>query len=398
MKIYTKNLNNILKQFKLFFINIPLIMELPKKRGPKGKKNKLINPDDNIITENFTKKTETHETINGIEKTDENIPTIQEVPEKIHKKRGRKPKGGKIVNSQELGSFNGVNDENKNNANKITKPNIILHLKCFLSDLDNNSFFNPSSFNFSKDKLMYETIGVNLLNQNTTNQLDDNNNYHNIINKSNDEYESDDSIDVKNGGDINKETYKKLKQLEISLHLNNNVDKKSSCFWCTFDFDNPAIYIPKSYMFGKYNVYGCFCSPECSCAYLMNESVDNASKFERYYLLNHIYSKIYKYEKNIKPAPNPYYTLNKYYGNLSIQEYRSLLQNERLFLVVDKPLTRIMPELIEDNDEYILNKKVIPFNLSASSCENNNTYKVKNKIQKKNKTKNNIINEKFGIS
>jgi hypothetical protein len=397
-------------------------MELPKKRGPKSKKIKPINADEiltenpnsqqtsDIVTQIFNNATSLFgneaqllgkDASVGSEKNLElNSFSIGEVPEKIHKKRGRKPKGGKIVNAQEVVSLNNANNDNKDaTTNKLTKPNIILHLKCFLSDLDNNSGFNPSSFNFSKDKLIYETIGDDvLLNQNITTPLNDNNTYHNIINKSSDEYESDDSVDVKNGGDLNKEIHKKLKQLEISLHLNNNVDKKSACFWCTFDFDNPAIYIPKSYMFGKYNVYGCFCSPECSCAYLMNESIDNASKFERYYLLNHIYTKIYKYEKNIKPAPNPYYTLNKYYGNLTIQEYRSLLQNERLFLVVDKPLTRIMPELIEDNDEYILNKKVIPFNLSVSSSSENTSYKVKKKIQKKIKTKNNIINEKFGIS
>ena len=46
---------------------------------------------------------------------------------------------------------------------------------------------------------------------------------------------------------------------------------------------------------------------------------------------------INNYDKNIKPAPNPYYTLDKFYGNLSIQQYRRLLKNERLLLVVDKP-------------------------------------------------------------
>ena len=54
--------------------------------------------------------------------------------------------------------------------------------------------------------------------------------------------------------------------------------------------------------------------------------------------------------------------LDKYYGNLSIQEYRSLLKTERLFLIVDKPLTRILPEFHEDNDDYILNNKIIPTN------------------------------------
>ena len=108
-------------------------------------------------------------------------------------------------------------------------------------------------------------------------------------------------------------------------------------------------------------------------------------------LINHIYSKIYEYKKNIKPAPNPHYMLEKYYGNLTIQEYRSLLNSERLFLIVDKPLTRILPEFHEDNDEFIINNKIIP--------SNNYQVKKKNSLpNKKPQTKNNIVNEKFGFN
>jgi hypothetical protein len=52
---------------------------------------------------------------------------------------------------------------------------------------------------------------------------------------------------------------------------------------------------------------------------------------------------------------------------------------------VDKPLTRILPEFHEDNDEFIIHNKIIP----------SNNYNLK-KIQKK--TKNNIVNEKFGMN
>jgi hypothetical protein len=184
-----------------------------------------------------------------------------------------------------------------------------------------------------------------------------------------------------------KEIWKKLKSLEHKLHTNNICDKKSACFWCTYDFDNPPIYIPKHFIKESYHVYGCFCSPECATAYLMEESIDSSSKFERYFLINHIYSKIYDYKKSIKPAPSPQYMLEKFYGNLTIQEYRALLRNERLFLIVDKPLTRILPELHEDNDDFIINNKIIP----------SNTYHIKKKLQRK-QNKNNILNEKFGIS
>jgi hypothetical protein len=114
----------------------------------------------------------------------------------------------------------------------------------------------------------------------------------------------------------------------------------------------------------------------------MNENIDSSTKFERYHLLNHIYAKIYNYTKNIKPAPSPYYMLQKYYGNLTIQEYRSLLHNERLFLIVDKPLTKILPELHEDNDRFLINNKLIPSSASSADASSSSAT-IRKKMQKK---------------
>jgi hypothetical protein len=307
------------------------------------------------------------------------------------KKRGRKPKGGKII-QQNLQSI----------IQKECKPNIILHLKCSLKDLtsdgDHNSNFtsaNVDPYNFeSNNELNYDLISNSLL----SNSLIDKDKFYNtnitpmfalndlIQNKDQEEFEEQEEIN--NSSVIEtREIWRKLKILEHNLHINNISDKKSACFWCSCDFDNPPIYIPKHFIKNSYNVYGCFCTPECAVAHLMEENIDSSAKFERYHLINHIYSKIYEYKKNIKPAPNPYYMLDKYYGNLTIQEYRSLLRSERLFLIVDKPLTRILPEFHEDNDEFIINNKIIP----------SNNYHVKKRLQKKMpQTKNTILNEKFG--
>ena len=179
--------------------------------------------------------------------------------------------------------------------------------------------------------------------------------------------------------------FNKLKKLSINLHTNNINEKKSACFWCSYDFDNLPIYIPKYELNKTYYCYGCFCSPECAVAHLFREPIDTAMRFERYHLLNNLYCKIYNYKKNIKPAPDPYYTLEKYYGNLNIQEYRKLLEHERLLLIVDKPLTRVLPELHDENDDFVLNNKSIP---SA------NIYKLKRKnIQ----SKNNILSINFNL-
>lgn len=349
--------------------------------SPSNNQNVVLN-----VTENDTTSSNiviiTNPNLEGsiddiLDDTDTNTDTKQ-----VIKKRGRKPKGGKIV-QQIIHTENKIND----------KPNVILHLKCSIRDLQMANLNNIESYTFnSKSNLNYDVIGEeNISSVNTycnkTSDIITNNNFKNNDFKNND-YEYIDELYPQNK-DGNKEIWRKLKQLEHNLHINNVNNKKSACFWDSCDFDNPPIYIPKHYINGTYHVYGCFCSPECGVAYLMNENIDSSTKFERYHLFNHIYSKIYDYKKNIKPSPNPHYMLEKFYGNLSIQEYRSLLRNERLFIIVDKPLTRILPELHDDNDEFILNNKIIP---------SNNNYQLKSRMNKKKTNKNLILNENFGIS
>jgi hypothetical protein len=348
------------------------------KRGRKSKKDLLIalnmNPLESAnALENYNVQIKVDEKYNEfvneniqLNVTDENIVVKQNIVniednKPISKKRGRKPKGGKIIDQITL-----------SNNKKNIKPNIILHLKCWLKDLHDSGLNDIESYHFSTNKdLTYEVIK-----NESINNLSYKNNSHNEKIK---ELDEDD--------ESNKNIWKKIKQLEYNLHINNTGDKKSACFWCTYDFDNPPIYIPKFFIKNSYHVYGCFCSPECATAFLMEECIDSSTKFERYHFINHLYGKIYNYTKNIKPAPNPYYMLDKYYGNLSIQEYRSLFKNERLFLIVDKPLTRVLPELHEDNDDFILSNKIIP----------SNNYQIKPKIQRKATNKTSILNENFGI-
>ena len=328
---------------------------IKQKRGRKPKQVAIIDPDtspEDSITPSLDN-------------------TVVVTEDKILKKRGRKPKGGKIV-QQKL----------SNQLDQPSKPNIMLHLKCSINDLNGNNVENGiDSFAFAntKSELAYEIVTdekniimpVKTLHPTYSCEI---------------EHDTFDDDCNKSKSSDSRTLWNKLKELQHNLHNNNVNDRKSACFWCTCDFDNPSIYIPKHFVEESYHVYGCFCSPECATAYLMEENIDDSSKFERYFLLNNIYSKIYNYSKNIKPAPNPRFLLDKYYGNLSIQEYRGLLQSDRLFLIVDKPLTRILPELHEDNDAFIINNKIIP----------SNTYQLKKQHNKQNK--NSIVNEKFGLS
>lgn len=300
----------------------------------------------------------------------EEVSSIVEVVKPLPKKRGRKPKGGKII-LQNVVIGNSHESE----------PNIILHLKCSLKDIS-DSFqetykYNPTiesiqSFNFDNP------AGTNFL---TNDLLETNDEYTNkgtnfccSKKKSKSISNVDDIDDDDSHNDVDTKTiWKKLNSLKIKLHRNDISGKRSACFWCTCDFDNPPIFIPKNEFRNVYQVYGCFCSPQCGTAYLMHERIDSSIKFERYQLLNHIYGKVYNYEKNIKPAPDPHYILDKYYGTLTIKEYRDLFKNDQLLLVVEKPLTHVFPELYEDNSDFLLNQRIIP--------TSNNTFKLKRKVK-----------------
>lgn len=215
------------------------------------------------------------------------------------------------------------------------------------------------------------------------------NNVNNICSGKERDRDRDTEDDTDSSNVNEREIWRKINQLKLSFHKSDicqNIGgtQRSACFWCTCEFDSPAIYIPKSCSKEGYQVYGCYCSPECAAAFLMNENIDTSTRFERYHLLNSVYGKIYKYEKSIKIAPNPYYLLNKYYGNLTIQEYRKLFHSDQMIYVVNKPLTHILPELYEDNNDFLLNTKIIP------------THSVN--IKKNKPLKSNILNNAFGIN
>jgi len=162
----------------------------------------------------------------------------------------------------------------------------------------------------------------------------------------------------------NKEIMKKINRLKYSFHsgepIQTKINHKSACFWDTCEFDGPVYYIPIMLVNGVFHVSGCFCSPECAVASLLKEPIDTSTKFERLHLLNLLYGN--PNGKGPKPAPNPNYLLDKYYGNLTIQEYRTLLKGTQIIHVVNKPLTHILPELYEDNNDFLVNSKVIPTN------------------------------------
>ena len=127
---------------------------------------------------------------------------------KVHKKRGRKPKGGKIIAKKKKVMA----------TKKPDKPNIILHLKCSSSDLAEVSSHTSCSFapHSEGSQLQWENIHSSSRKVSTS--------------TSKEEDEEEEIIP-------NKPIWDKLKQLSKNLHFNDVSAKKSNCFWCTYPFE-----------------------------------------------------------------------------------------------------------------------------------------------------------------
>ena len=328
----------------------------------------------------------------------------------INKKRGRKPKAGIILNSK-----GGIYDTTE-------VPNIILHLKCHLADLKSNELISNYEYTPAISEVESYTSQSNyhqpsdIVTQ-KTNELDDddyddeNNMPHaeetivqhntnirisseHIVNEITHHTDRNDANNANNANNANvnrnidttaqtvtkktatdatihvindrnqKEIMKKIHRLKYSFHNGETVQTKMNhrpaCFWDTCEFDGPIYYIPIMIVNGVFQVNGCYCSPQCAVAALLKESLDTSTKFERLHLLHLLYG--VPNSKGFKPAPNPHYLLDKYYGNLTIQEYRTILKGSQMIHIVNKPLTHILPELYEDNNDFLVNSKVIPAN------------------------------------
>lgn len=356
----SENVNNILSG--KMEITEEIIKEIKKKRGRKSTKELLLLSKYN----------------------NQNTKDIQTQDVKVHKKRGRKPKGGKLIKPTDMHNMNA----------EETKPNIILHLRCNPEDItDKNIIFNKHfEYNPNIENIQpFDSFETNFSN---------NNKIYNVEVSASEYYKNNEKTSINEITTSKCETYNenmdtqtlvkedtnvinikdiwiKLKELQNKLKNNSICDKKSSCFWCTCDFDNPPVHIPKCVIDETYEVYGCFCMPECAAAYLLNEHIDTSIKWERYSMLNNLYSNVYNYTDNIKPSPNPHYVLDKFYGDLTIEEYRTLIRKGKQLLIINKPLTHTLPELVEDsvvdsknsNKQYKLSRNKPSYNKLKTSSK-----------------------------
>tara|TARA_Y100000310_G_C20571752_1_gene758410 strand:+ start:129 stop:1109 length:981 start_codon:yes stop_codon:yes gene_type:complete len=126
------------------------------------------------------------------------------------------------------------------------------------------------------------------------------------------------------------------------------------CFWCTEPFDGFPIGLPVMMHQGIFYVDGCFCSPECAAAYNF-DNTESTLVWERYSLLNLLYTKMINNVTTDIQIAAPRQALKKFGGILSIEEYREFNNNYyKQYKVITPPMISILPSLEKtDSDNHI---------------------------------------------
>lgn len=107
-----------------------------------------------------------------------------------------------------------------------------------------------------------------------------------------------------------------------------------ACYWCVHPFTSQPCIIPESERNGTYKVYGNFCCPQCSMAYLLKESLDPHIRWDRMALLYRIYDSDGK--GKIYQAP-PRECLKLFGGPLTIESFRATIQSNKVRVDLHMP-------------------------------------------------------------
>jgi hypothetical protein len=120
-------------------------------------------------------------------------------------------------------------------------------------------------------------------------------------------------------------------------HLPDSSD--IACFWDCHSFRGQPCVIPVGIEEGIWRVYGNFCSPECAAAHLFYERLDVHVQWERYALLNRLYSRYLSKEegsKGVRLAPSRL-VLRLFGGTQDISEFRQTVHEKRMRVDVMTP-------------------------------------------------------------
>lgn len=126
-------------------------------------------------------------------------------------------------------------------------------------------------------------------------------------------------------------------------------DTSTACYWCCHHFNTSPVGLPISYNEEKFDVFGCFCSLECACAYNFRMANHMDEMWERNGLINMLARKLGRNTDYgpVKPAPDRV-ALRLFGGHMTIEEFRAFSNSSKTILVNIAPIMSSTTQQLEE--------------------------------------------------
>ena len=131
------------------------------------------------------------------------------------------------------------------------------------------------------------------------------------------------------------------------------------------------VYNDVKYFDGKFQLFGIYCSANCTLSGIVHGNQLPENLWERVSLLNLLYFKVYGIYDNLIPAPDKM-ALKMFGGSLDIADYRRITNsNEKSYTLEFPPCNTIIPVLEEIYKKNTLTSTFIPVDSNRIKKANN---------------------------
>lgn len=119
------------------------------------------------------------------------------------------------------------------------------------------------------------------------------------------------------------------------------------CWWCAFNFEDTPCAIPYKYSNNTFYVVGCFCSFNCTLAYIIDIIPDK--KWEKTSLLHMMYKQTYNSDEQIIATPRKE-TFKEYGGNIDYNDWKKDKKCKKIIYdITVPPIYNIKPQVVSND-------------------------------------------------
>ena len=194
--------------------------------------------------------------------------------------------------------------------------------------------------------------------------------------------------DAYDPSDTTKFSYVEQSNKKNKIDEDTNPDSDKLCWWCCHPYDTISLRLPiRKNTDSQYECVGNFCSPQCTCAYIIDSGSRFGDKWKEYELLH----QMIKVTEKITPAPKRE-LLKVFGGTLDIDEFRSDKQYNLIYppMVSLKLLMDDIPcdkPVDEDSSSLFLSTATSSMKLNNINLDNIDTHIPEKSKKKKDQQK-----------